>query len=92
MTEEEWGPWIEHDGSGCPCPNGTFIQAVLMGRSGLTQTVETKVKGAGAKISCWTMKSRFGPMRQVIRYRIRRPRAMKQFDEILRKVGDRVDA
>ena len=19
MTQEQWGPWIEHDGRGCPC-------------------------------------------------------------------------
>ena len=22
-----WGPWIEHDGAGCPVPVGTLVQA-----------------------------------------------------------------
>lgn len=22
---DEWGPWIEHDGKGCPLPVGTYV-------------------------------------------------------------------
>jgi hypothetical protein len=25
MADEEWGPWVEHDGKGCPCV-GMFTQ------------------------------------------------------------------
>jgi hypothetical protein len=24
-VSEEWGPWIEHDGRGCPVPAGTLV-------------------------------------------------------------------
>jgi len=31
MSDEEWGPWIEHDGSGCPVPVGTIVKLELEG-------------------------------------------------------------
>lgn len=41
----EWGPWIEHDGKGCPLPIGTVVEAkcacgcVLVGTVGSSGTV-----------------------------------------------------
>ncbi len=28
MSEDAWGPWIEHDGKGCPC-KGQYVQAIF---------------------------------------------------------------
>lgn len=28
--EEDWGPWIEHDGKGCPCA-GMHVEVVCEG-------------------------------------------------------------
>jgi hypothetical protein len=31
MSDEQWGPWIEHDGKGQPVPDGTIVQMELKG-------------------------------------------------------------
>lgn len=29
MAEEyTWGPWVAHDGSGCPLPEGTYVEVI----------------------------------------------------------------
>jgi hypothetical protein len=77
MTDE-WGPWIEHDGSGCPCV-GMWVHRIY-GRPGL-DTVDGKTKSEkiglvmNAQSGCWRWSNGFSP---VIRYRIRKPRALQQ--------------
>lgn len=80
---EEWGPWIEHDGKGCPCA-GQWTEGVnLNGRS--REGIASQA-GAGW---VWLMPH---PRESVIRYRIRRPKGMAILDAILRNLPERIDA
>ena len=92
---EDWGPWVDHDGLGCPCV-GQWVQWQLedplpgigkwvgpeqpIHESGGIATFE----GVAGRQMAWDW-SNFckrgdhgGIVGRIIRYRIRRPRAMEQ--------------
>ena len=84
---EEWGPWQEHDGKGCPCV-GQYVQ--LQTRSGM------RAEGvAGTSYAVRTNSSQSGwvwpvPLRhaltvetEVETYRIRRPKGMAILEQLL---------
>lgn len=90
---EQWGPWIEHDGTGCPCV-GEFVESVRFSgeiKHGIAGTIE----GGGTYdpnlvVSPWVWdECPIVHMADIKRYRIRKPRAMKRLNEILREVEDR---
>ena len=31
MEQQDWGPWVEHDGKGCPVAAGQIVEAELEG-------------------------------------------------------------
>lgn len=81
----EWGPWIEHDGKGCPCvgqmtmterefPVSRWLggPAIINGRF-VTYRPRPQVKGS------WHWSPGFT---RIIRYRIRRPSALQTLIEI----------
>jgi len=35
IDETEWGPWVEHDGRGCPLPDGTLVMVFIADAEGL---------------------------------------------------------
>ncbi len=83
MEDEEWGPWIEHDGKGCPV-RGMYAQWVwdngrlregVAGVS-LVSRRDGRVIGSarGYGPNTWIWSSR--PVNRTIRYRIRKPRGM----------------
>lgn len=90
---EEWGPWIEHDGKGCPCP-GKWVMCIYShgeidegpatreGRSWVWDNPDPNYWNNGAH--------------QIIEYRIRRPRALLQLIEMVENLPapakPRVDA
>jgi hypothetical protein len=97
MTQQEdWGPWIEHDGKGCPvagqygraeCADGYEFEKVLgswVGPSG------------GIPIDCWDWSCKnlraFEWDARVIRYRIRKPRGMAILEALLQDLPQDVDA
>lgn len=72
---DEWGPWIEHDGKGCPCYglsvlvqrfNGESVVSARIGR----KTSFQKLNMCSAWV--WVKPSPF----KVRRYRIRQPRGL----------------
>jgi hypothetical protein len=82
--QDEWGPWIEHDGRGCPC-EGMYTQDAVADGSvieGLVGNVTNPPKGC---YSLWVWDSipshRFH--RRVIRYRVRKPRGMAVLEQAL---------
>lgn len=100
---EEWGPWIEHDGKGCPCV-GLWVHAQqdclpdyegIAGRTVMHRGTCEILHGAKlAGRSRWDWSS--GASAKVIRYRIRRPKALQQLIEMVENLPapaqPRVDA
>ncbi|WP_133065807.1 hypothetical protein [Mameliella alba] len=81
----EWGPWIEHDGKGCPCA-GAYVQAKFSNGIAL----EGVVSGVGNQDHGqwdwqWAEKR---CMARIIRYRIRKPRGLTILEEIARGVKE----
>lgn len=80
MTEPEWGPWIEHDGKGCSCV-GQYVQSEE--RRGLIEYhVASSGKNASGNAWDWSTCPLFQG-HHIIRYRIRKPRAMKLLQSIV---------
>ena len=79
----EWGPWIEHDGKGCPCvgmwvqaeydvpPRGPFAHGSVSGK-----TWEGRARGR----TSWVWPDFRG---NIIRYRIRKPRGMTILENLI---------
>lgn len=69
---DEWGPWIEHDGKGCPCV-GMYVHVVFnmsndfIGVAGVSPLFNMTNGGS------WNWRAGFDP---IIRYRIRKPRGL----------------
>lgn len=95
MTDE-WGPWKDHDGKGCPCV-GKWVQieldqdaeccpsdwAQLSPRMFEGHVSEELAEGAE-----WYWE--WGP--RAIRYRIRKPRALLDLIKMLKNLPEEVDA
>lgn len=90
---EEWGPWIEHDGNGCPC-RGQIV---------MVEFDTGEVAGpavAGCKFSAypgipdgswrWSNADIFRIYR-ILRYRIRKPRGLTILESILADLPEKVD-
>ena len=107
MTEE-WGPWIEHDGKGCPC-RGEIVEAIWRHRDGRTYNYiegESSVwlvppdAGSNPRSSSWIWRLVNGlphPMpggnsAPIIRYRIRKPRGLTILEGLLENLPEQVDA
>jgi hypothetical protein len=83
---EEWGPWIEHDGKGCPCV-GHYVHCMFDERvSGEPDVFLGEVYYiAGSRgIECrswdWSNSREFS---RVIRYRIRKPRGLTILENLV---------
>lgn len=81
---EEWGPWIEHDGKGCPC-KGQVVQAER--RSGeilgpyIAYTKAVGIPDLGNPLhDCWV---HLPKPSDIIRYRVRKPKGLTILDGIL---------
>lgn len=82
MKDEECGPWIEHDGKGCPCI-GAVVQSVE--RSGLMEThIAGGIGNGQGRQWDWCAWRMLGghSSRNIIRYRIRKPRGLTILEEI----------
>lgn len=82
---DEWGPWIMHDGGDCPLQNGTIVQAktadnmVFQGRVDHTIDLPKYVVNSWIWAECEAAKR---PEWRVIRYRVRRPKGLTILEEI----------
>lgn len=88
MTEE-WGPWIDHDGKGCPCV-GMYVNTEDASGTHRFHIANGHIEGPGTGIivNCWDYSNpllrRFAWHKRVIRYRIRKPRALLDLKEMIR--------
>jgi hypothetical protein len=97
MTQQdEWGPWIEHDGKGCPC-KGQYGEVIfgdgdvfigVFGHAGKTKNGDT-VLASNGRMRSWEWVEGF---HKVIRYRIRKPRGMAILEALLQDLPQDVDA
>jgi hypothetical protein len=101
MKDGEWGPWIEHDGKGCPC-RGMVIEAKwLQGNGSLGSISEDGDKvwivpsDAGMVYgSAWIWRIINGipdtgtDCAPIVSYRIRKPQALL---DLIRMAEDPVD-
>lgn len=89
---DEWGPWIEHDGKGCPCV-GMFVHRIyerpgLDVKDGVVKSEKIGfVRNSGS--GNWHWVRGYAP---VIRYRIRKPRGLTILESILADLPEKVDA
>jgi len=78
-----WGPWIQHDGKGCPCPAGTMVEVVSEDRFGFLQSKIGRTDGDGYSSWDW---QHFPVLKKIIRYREQKPRALEMLQDIARTV------
>ncbi len=96
MQDEQWGPWIEHDGKGCPC-RGAFCHITFQRP---VRSLNPSALRWGAQVGpsewvgvtnptdgdgSWDWSSNYNP---VIRYRIRKPRALLDLIERARELDN----
>lgn len=99
---EEFGPWIEHDGSGIPFPRGTVAHIVWadgqeivvqhQGQSAESEglTFNQNYKGPTYCNSwCWDGPGNAIP---VVCYRIKKPRGLTILEGLLEELPEGVDA
>jgi hypothetical protein len=83
---DEWGAWIEHDGKGCPVPDGTWVAVVAEGMPG--RIIGPFEGAAGPSGESWDWRnwlsrdSDGGITARVLRYRVRRPSALRRLIDI----------
>jgi len=77
---EEWGPWILHDGKGCPLPKGTVVEVVFEDRFGFAMRLVSRVEGGSYSSWDW----RYHPeLKKIIRYREKKPKGLSMLEEQL---------
>lgn len=77
---EEWGPWIEHDGGPCPVTKGTLIMGQF--RSGHVASWKALTIGHVGGHSAWEWRGYVPLPNDVMRYRIRRPDALRRLIDL----------
>lgn len=96
--DSEWGPWIEHDGSGCPIgpgvhcqvqwADGMAVECTNYGQSARQAGIEKSRPYNGPRYkSSWTWTAT-GTKIPVARYRIRRPRALQSLIDLVENLTE----
>lgn len=75
MSDDQWGPWIDHDGKGCPCV-GQYVHVVF--EYGL-EIIAIAGSQTGNSWN-WSNAPLWLP---IIRYRVRKPRALIELIEMV---------
>lgn len=93
---EEWGPWIEHDGKGCPCVGAyVHLEAFGMGCFLCVAGEDCRANGVdpSGPSSAWLWREGNHPVfQEVVRYRIRKPRGLAILESLLENLPEQVDA
>lgn len=90
MSDEEWGPWIEHDGKGCPC-EGFYVE-VACAEPWDHSTISDIIFGIAMKWPASSWDWGLNGYTDVLRYRIRKPRALQELKERIATLPEEVDA
>jgi hypothetical protein len=91
MTEE-WGPWIEHDGKGCPCVGQVVHNVKVDGSQKVTvagaECIANGVDPNGPH-SVWLWVGGIAWGKNVIRYRIRKSRGLTILEGLLENLPEK---
>ncbi len=88
---EEWGPWIEHDGKGCPV-EGKWVHVTLRNGHELQTVAGRSVVDANGnfrrgfslyQFNSWVWSDGGPEGNKVVRYRVRKPRALQQLRDMI---------
>ena len=95
--EQEWGPWIEHDGKLAPHLSGLWIEGdvedcLAVGRRIVSTSVERLEWRVGSGLGKSWDWSNWPEYSRILRYRIRKPRGLTILEEILNDLPETVDA
>jgi hypothetical protein len=95
MTDDtEWGPWIEHDGKGCPVKGKWGELETARGEIIQTRFGTWVGPEDGIPVDCWDWTCLnlrlFAWDDRVIRYRVRKPRALKQLRDMVENLPAQV--
>lgn len=91
MTErEEWGPWIEHDGKGCPVEIGKMVEVVICARWLHDGQLVPELNRREGPLPCEDWEAWYGgPVSDdcgfITRYRVKKPRALHQLRAIAKE-------
>lgn len=80
---DEWGPWIEHDGKGCPVARGTLVQVERRdGEVAVLRALTNGVPelGGDCLFDRWV---HLPKPKDIIRYRVRKPRGVSILEGIV---------
>lgn len=80
---EVWGPWVQHDGGGCPLPAGTIVEVFCEDRFGFVRSHVGQVDGDSYSSWDW---SHFPELKKILRYREKKPKGLTLLQEIARDV------
>jgi hypothetical protein len=81
---EEWGPWIEHDGKGCPVV-GLYVRVVTEGEiqiDGIPSTGCAAPPPGFCSMWIWASIPLCDEHLRVVRYRIRRPDSVRRLIDL----------
>lgn len=79
---EEWGPWIVHDGRGCPLQVGTIVEVYCKDGFGLVYRQVSQVRGGQYSSWDWT---HYPELKKILRYRQKKPRGLQILEGNLRE-------
>lgn len=90
----EWGPWIDHDGKGCPCV-GEFVHVVAELQIGHIQEYTTVAGSKGGYSWDWRWFNEPIPhlgimAARILRYRIRKPRGLILLENLIASLPEKI--
>ena len=80
---EDWGPWVIHNGKGCPLPSGTVVEVVSEDGFGFAKREIGAVTGGSYSSGSW---QHYPELKRIIRYRAKRPKGLLMLEEKLREL------
>ena len=83
LMQEEWGPWVQHDGGGCPVAAGTVVEVVSEDRFGYLLNIVGQTDGDSYSSWDW---QHFPELKKIIRYREKKPKGLQILQEVLNEL------
>lgn len=95
-ADHEWGPWVIHDGMGCPLLPGTIAEVRFQDAFGYSSSTVTTVMGG--TYSSWNW-DHYPELKKIVRYREKKPKGLQMLRDVLadvdapkERVKERLDA